>query len=60
MGTVYKKIVTKPLPAGAKVIVRKIQPFERTDVSDDYLGPELVKIKTKIIDGNLFTERRIP
>ena len=38
MGTVYRKTATKPLPAGAKIIVRKGQRLDKADVLADYLG----------------------
>ena len=43
MGTVFKKSVTKPLPAGAKIIVRKGQRLDKADMLADYLGQELTK-----------------
>lgn len=45
MGTVYKETFTKPLPAGAKLIVRKGQRLDKADVLADYLGLELTKRK---------------
>ena len=51
MGTVFKKTVTKPLPAGAKSIVRRAQRdcsrLDKADVLADYLGLELTKRKAK-------------
>jgi hypothetical protein len=47
MGTVFKKTFTKPLPAGAKIIVRKDKWFDEVDVLADYMGLELVKRKAK-------------
>lgn len=41
MGAVYKKTFTKPLPAGAKIIVRKGQRLDKTDVLAEYLGLKL-------------------
>jgi hypothetical protein len=47
MGTVFKKTATKPLPAGAKMIVRKGERLDKADVLADYLGLELTKGKAK-------------
>jgi hypothetical protein len=36
MGIVFKKTATKPLPAWAKIIVRKGQRLDKADVLADY------------------------
>ena len=47
MGTVFKKTATKPLPAGAKIIVGKGRRLDMADVLADYLGLKLTKRKAK-------------
>jgi hypothetical protein len=41
-GTIYTKTLTKPLPAGARIIVRKGQRLDRADRLAAYLGLRLV------------------
>jgi hypothetical protein len=47
MGTVYRKTVTKPLPAGAKLFVRKGQRPDKGDVLAESLRLEPVRRRTK-------------
>jgi hypothetical protein len=47
MGTVHKETCTKPLPAGAKIAVRKGQRLDKADALVEYLGLELTERTAK-------------
>lgn len=47
METVYKETHTRPLPADAKIIVRKGDRLDKADVLAEYRGLELTKRKAK-------------
>jgi hypothetical protein len=47
MGTVCKKTATKPLPAGAEIILGKGERLDKPDVQTDCPGLELARQKAK-------------